>query len=390
MNFDEHIPRLGTHSVKWDMMERLYGVPADTGLSMWVADMDFRPPLCVQAAVEKMAAHGIYGYYGDDAGYREAIRWWMQTRHGWALDPDHIFTTHGLVNATGLVLDAYTAPGDGVVLMTPVYHAFARTIKAAGRKVVECPLALVDGRYEMDFDAWDAQMTGAERMLILCSPHNPGGRVWTREELRGVADFCLRHDLVLVSDEIHHDLVMPGHRHIAMPLAAPDVADRLVMLTATTKTFNIAGAHIGNVIIADEGLRAKFANRIMAMGISGNSFGMNMAEAAYSPEGAVWVDALVAYLDGNRRLFDAGVKEIPGLRSMPLEATYLSWVDFSGTGMAPAEFKARVEKAAQICANHGETFGSGGESCLRFNIATPRARVQEAVERLQSAFGDLQ
>ncbi|MDO8883006.1 MalY/PatB family protein [Pseudotabrizicola sp.] len=390
MQFDDQINRFGTHSVKWDMMERLYGVPADKGLSMWVADMDFRPPACVQAAVEKMAAHGVYGYYGDDAAYRESIRWWMQTRHGWALNPDHIFTTHGLVNATGLVVDAYTAPGDGILLMTPVYHAFARTIKAAGRVVVECPLALVDGRYEIDFAAWDSRMTGRESMLILCSPHNPGGRVWKAEELRGVADFCTRHDLILGTDEIHHDLVMPGHRHIAMPLAAPDIADRLVMLTATTKTFNIAGAHIGNVIIADDALRAKFASKIMAMGISGNSFGMHMAEAAYSPEGAVWVDALVTYLDGNRQIFDAGVNAIPGLRSMPLEATYLSWVDFTGTGMAPAEFKARVEKAAQICANHGETFGTGGESYLRFNIATPRARIEDAVARLQTAFGDLQ
>jgi cystathionine beta-lyase len=390
MQFDTQINRFGTHSVKWDMMERLYGVPAATGLSMWVADMDFRPPHCVQAAVEKLTAHGIYGYYGDDASYREAIRWWMDTRHGWTLHPDHIFTTHGLVNATGLVLDAYTAPGDGVVLMTPVYHAFARTITAAGRQVVECSLALVDGRYEMDFAAWDAQMTGRERMLILCSPHNPGGRVWTAQELRATADFCVRHNLILISDEIHHDLVMPGHRHIAMPLAAPDIIDRLVMLTATTKTFNIAGAHVGNVIIADDALRARFANRIMAMGISGNSFGMHMAEAAYSPEGAQWVDALVAYLDGNRKLFDAGIKAIPGLASMPLEATYLSWVDFSGTGMTPAEVRARVEQTAHICANHGETFGTGGADFLRFNIATPRARVQAAVERLQAAFGDLQ
>ena len=177
---------------------------------MWVADMDFRPPACVQAAVEKMASHGIYGYFGDDAAYLDAIRWWMATRHGWDVAREDIFTTHGLVNGTGLCLQAFTQPGDGVVLTTPVYHAFARTIKAAGRKVVECLLRNDGGRYEMDFAAWDAQMTGAERMFILCSPHNPGGRVWTAEELRGVADFCKRHDLILVSDEIHHDLVFPG------------------------------------------------------------------------------------------------------------------------------------------------------------------------------------
>ena len=390
MNFDEIIDRRGTHSVKWDMMEKLYGVPAATGISMWVADMDFRPPACVQRAVETMAAHGIYGYYGDDRGYLDAIRWWMAERHGWQVAPEAIFTTHGLVNGTAMCVDAYTRPGDGVVLMTPVYHAFARVIRAAGRQVVECPLAVEDGRYAMDFDRWDAMMTGAERMLILCSPHNPGGRVWTAEELRGVADFCLRHDLLLVSDEIHHDLVFPGARHIPMPLAAPDIADRLVMLTAATKTFNIAGAHVGNVIVPDAALRAPLAARMAALGISPNSFGMNMVEAAYSPEGAAWVDALMGYLAGNRAVFDDGIAAIPGLRSMPLEATYLAWVDFAGTGMAPAEFIARVEQGAGIAANHGATFGTGGETCLRFNLATPRARVAEAVARLQTAFADLQ
>lgn len=390
MDFDTPINRIGTHCVKWDMMEKLYGVPASDGLAMWVADMEFRPPAIVQQAVERMAAHGVYGYFGDDRAYLEAIQWWMKTRHGWDVAAGDIFTTHGLVNGTGLCLEAFTAPGDGVVLMVPVYHAFARTIKAAGREVRECPLALVDGRYEMDFDAWDGLMTGRERMFILCSPHNPGGRVWTAAELRGVADFCKRHDLILVSDEIHHDLVYPGARHLPMPLAAPEIADRLVMMTATTKTFNIAGSHTGNVIIADPVLKAKFAAKIMALGISGNSFGMHMATAAYSPEGAAWVDGLMAYLDGNRNVFDAGMAGIPGLRSMTLEATYLAWLDFSGTGMLPEEFIARVEKEAKIATNHGDAFGTGGESFLRFNIAAPRAMVVEAVERMQAAFRDLQ
>ncbi|MCB2126929.1 MAG: pyridoxal phosphate-dependent aminotransferase [Rhodobacteraceae bacterium] len=390
MNFDEIIDRTGTHSSKWDMMEPLYGVSPKDGLSMWVADMDFRPPGCVQQAVEAMAAHGIYGYFGDDRAYLGAICWWMRERHGWQVEPKWVFTVHGLVNGTGLCVDAFTAPGDGVVLMTPVYHAFARVIKAAGRRVVECPLANEDGRYSLDIAAWDAMMTGAERMLILCSPHNPGGRVWRADELRAIADFAKRHDLVLVSDEIHHDLVFPGAQHRVMATAAPDIADRLVTMTATTKTFNIAGAHIGNVIIADDALRARFGAKVNAFGISPNSFGMHMATAAYSPEGAAWVDALVAYLDGNRQVFDAGIAAVPGLASMALEATYLAWVDFAGTGMAPAEFTARVEKDAGIAANHGATFGKGGESFLRFNLATPRARVAEAVERLQSAFADLQ
>ncbi|MDZ4096208.1 MAG: MalY/PatB family protein [Paracoccaceae bacterium] len=390
MNFDEPINRFGTHSVKWDMMEKIYGVPADRGIAMWVADMEFRPPCCVQQAVEKMASHGIYGYYGDDTDYLNAVRWWMKNRHGWDVPADAIFTTHGLVNGTAMCVDTFTAPGDGVVLMTPVYHAFARVIKAAGRFVVECPLRNVAGRYEMDIDAWDAKMTGREKMLILCSPHNPGGRVWTKAELRGVADFCKRHDLILVSDEIHHDLVFPGTKHTAMPLAAPDIIDRLVMMTATTKTFNIAGSHSGNVIILDPALREKFTARMNAMGISANSFGLFMATAAYSPEGAAWVDDLLGYLDGNRRLFDAGVNTISGLHSMALEATYLAWVDFSGTGMAAPEFIARVEQGAQIAVNHGASFGTGGETCLRFNLAAPRAQVADAVARLQTAFADLQ
>ena len=389
-NFDERIDRRGTHSSKWDMMQPLYGVPASDGIAMWVADMDFRPPACVQAALEGMASHGLYGYFGDSTANHDAIRWWMRTRHGWEVESASIFTANGLVNGTALCVAAYTKPGDGVVLMTPVYHAFARVISAAGRQVVECQLAIEDDRYVLDIAAWDAMMTGKERMFVLCSPHNPGGRVWTREELRAIANFCVRHDLILVSDEIHHDLVMPGHKHQVMALAAPEIMDRLVMMTATTKTFNIAGCHVGNIIVPDRALRAPLAAAINAGGVSPNSFGMMMATAAYSPEGAAWVDALVAYLDGNRRLFEEGVSAIPGVRAMPLEATYLAWIDFAGTGMATSEFTARVEKQALIAANHGPSFGKGGASFLRFNLATPRAVVAEAVERLQRAFSDLQ
>ena len=389
MNFDEVIDRHGTHSVKWDMMEAIYGVPAKDGIPMWVADMDFRPPECVRQALQGMLDHGIFGYYGNDTGYRGAIRWWMQERHGWSIEPEWIFTTHGLVNGTAMCVDTWTQPGDGVVLFTPVYHAFAKVIKANGRRVVECPMVLKDGRYEMDFASYDAILDGSEKMVVLCSPHNPGGRVWSEAELHEVAEFAKKHDLILVSDEIHHDLVMPGQKHIPMALI-DGIEDRLVMMSATTKTFNIAGSHSGNVIIPDEKLRAEFGARMMGLGLSPNSFGLCMAEAAYSPEGAAWVDALCAYLDGNRKVFDAGIDAIPGLKSMNLEATYLAWVDFEGTGMSREEFTARVEKNARIAANHGPTFGTGGESFLRFNLATPRSVVEEAVGRMAEAFGDLQ
>ena len=389
MSFDDIIDRRGSHCVKWDMMEQLYGVPADTGLAMWVADMDFKPPQCVLDAVQGQVDHGVMGYFGDDSKYKAAISWWMETRHNWKVEPEWVFTTHGLVNGTAMCVDAFTNPGDGVVLFTPVYHAFAKVINAAGRKVVECPLVNKDGRYSMDFDAYEAQMTGNEKMVILCSPHNPGGTVWTKTELQAVAHFAKRHELILVSDEIHHDLVMPGNTHTPMSLIE-GITERLVMMTATTKTFNSAGSHSGNVIIEDPDLRARFGARMMAMGLSPNSFGLFMATAAYSPEGAAWVDDLVQYLDGNRKLFDEGINAIPGLASMNLESTYLSWVDFNGTGMSREDFTKRVEQDAQIAVNHGPTFGTGGDTFLRFNIATPRTRVQEAVERLTKAFGDLQ
>ncbi|MDO5643987.1 MAG: MalY/PatB family protein [Paracoccus sp. (in: a-proteobacteria)] len=389
-DFDEIIERRGTNCNKWDDMEAGFGVPASDGLAMWVADMDFRPPAAVTQALQRLVDHGLYGYPADDPAYRQAIRWWMRSRHGWDVETGHILSVHGLVNGTALAVDAFSAPGDAVVLMTPVYHAFARVIRASGRAVRELPLARDGAGYVLDWPAWESLMTGREKMLILCSPHNPGGRVWTVQELREVADFCVAHDLILVSDEIHHDLVMPGARHHVTATTCPEIADRLVTLTAATKSFNLAGAHIGNAIIADDRLRARYAGRLAALGLSPGMFGTDMVTAAYSPEGAAWLDALIPYLDGNRRIFDEGVNAIPGVASMPLQATYLSWVDFSGTGMTPAEIGARIAGRARIAANAGASFGTGGEGFMRFNLATPRTRVIKAVSRLQAAFADLQ
>ena len=388
LEFDEVIDRRGTHCSKWDMMQAHYGVPSDTGLAMWVADMDFRPPPSVNEVLLAAAAHGVHGYFGDDRAYKSAITGWMATRHGWEVDPEAIATTHGVVAGLALCLQTFTGPGDGVILFTPVYHAFYRVIRANGRAVVESPLVLRDdGRYAIDLKALAARLDGRERMVVLCSPHNPGGRISSREELRALADFCVAHDLVLVSDEIHHDLVLNSEHHVPMPLAAPEIADRLIMLTATTKTFNIAGALTGNVIIADPDLRRQFAATHLAAGSGPNRFGLLMATAAYAG-GAAWLDALRGYLAGNAAVFGEGLAAIPGLRPMPLDATYLAWVDFAGTGIPPEEFITRVERDAGIAASHGQTFGTGGETFLRFNLATPRSRVEEAVRRLRATFAD--
>ena len=390
MNFDEIINRKNTHSAKWDMMEELFGVSKDNGIPMWVADMDFRPPKCISESIKKMYDHGVYGYFGDDKDYLASIKWWMKTRHNWDIDLSWIFTTHGLVNGTSMAIQTYSDPGDGVVLFTPIYYVFFKQIKEGGREVLECPLVNNKGHYELDFEYYDSLMKGNEKVLVLSSPHNPGGRVWTQKELTEIASFAQRHDLVVVSDEIHNDLIMPGYQHIPMAIAAPEILDRLVMMTATTKTFNIAGMHTGNVIIPDPKLRAKFNKTMISFGISPSSFGKHMVTAAYSQEGADWVDTLMLYIEENQKIFNDGLSQIPGINSMVLESTYLCWVDFSNTGMKNDEFTKRVEKKAQIAVNPGHTFGTGGENFLRFNIATRRTLVLEALKRLQDAFSDLQ
>ena len=390
MNFDDNFDRRGTHSLKWDSMKDFSGVSADDGIAMWVADMDFRAADCIQNALKDKLANGNYGYYGDFSEYHAAINWWMENRHDWSVDPSWIFTTHGLCNGLGLLLHTFTEPGDGVALFSPVYHAFERVITSANRNAIPLELDDSSGRFEMDFDKYDAQMTGKEKMLILCSPHNPGGRIWSKSELAQVAEFCERHDLLLVSDEIHNDLIMPGHTHITMPVAVPDIAPRLIMMTAPSKTFNTAGVHSGNVIIPDPALRRKFKDTMAAFSISNSDFGTIMTTAAYSPDGAAWLDELVKYLDGNRIEFENGIRAIPGLSIMPLEATYLTWVNFAGTGMDMKEVNRRVQTDAKVVPSQGYTFGKGGESYLRFNIGTQRANITQAVKRLQAAFSDLQ
>ena len=313
----------------------------------------------------------------------------MKNRHGWDLNTKWIFSTHGLVNGAAVCIEAFSNPGDHIVLFTPVYHSFFRAIKAANREILECPLVNNKGKYEFDFVSYDNLMTGKEKIVILCSPHNPGGRVWSKEELKNVANFAKRHNLVLISDEIHHDIVYPGSNHIPMATIDEDICDRLIMMTETTKTFNIAGAHTGHVIIPDENLRQKFTIKMSALGLSPNSFGLFMAKAAYSPEGAVWVDELMKYLDRNRQIFDDAISNIHGLDTMKLEGTYLAWVNFSRTGMAQKEFVNKVQNEAKIAANLGPTFGKNGHSFLRFNFATTTETVTIAAERLSAAFSDL-
>lgn len=391
MSFDEIIDRRGTDASKWDLMEAFSGVPAQDGIAMWVADMDFSAPDFLQDAVRGLLDKANYGYFSGLEKYHEAIQWWMQNRHNWTVEADWMFVTYGLGNGIAMALHAFSAPGDGVVTFTPVYHEFAAKIAKTGRKNTELPLAIQsDGTYAMDFDAYDALLTGDEKIVLISSPHNPAGRIWSREEMTQLADFCIRHDLLLISDEIHHDLILPGHTYVPTHVAVPHITDRLITMTSGSKTFNIAGARTGCVMVPDPDLRATFGAFYRSLDISPNLLGISLTRAAYSPEGSQWVDDLVTYLGENAKLFNERINAIPGLRAMPMQSTYLAWVDFAGTGMTQNEVLDRVQRDARIAPTPGRGLGKGGESFLRFNIGTPRARIEEACDRLTDAFKDLQ
>ncbi|WP_187429048.1 Cystathionine beta-lyase PatB [Roseobacter fucihabitans] len=388
--FDTVTDRRGTQSSKWDYMEKYYGVSPGDGLAMWTADSDYPTPACVTDALQRAVDHGIFGYYPVNDEYLCAIQWWMKTRHDWPIDTDWILTTQGLGHAIGMALDVWSAPQDDIVIFSPVYHEFRNKVEKAGRRVTECPLKRVDDTYVLDLEDAQNRLSGRETMLLWCSPQNPSGRVWSVDELRAIAAFAAKNKLLLISDEVHHDLVYPGNRFVPMHVAAPEQEDRMVILTSASKTFNIAGQRTGNMIIPDAALRKQMQDRLNALDYKPAGLSLLMITAAYSPAGAEWVDAQLAYLADNRALFDAAVDAIPGVHSLPLCSTYLAWVDFSGTGMSYEEVSRRVLKDARIAPSAGPEFGAGGETFLRFNLAAPRATIKEACERLTAAFSDLQ
>lgn len=386
-DFDKVIDRRNTNSAKWDCMGLACGLDAPDAIAMWVADMDFEAPFAVKRALAAEVRRSTHGYYASNAGWKQACAGWLKRRHNWQIDPDWISVTPGIVSALGLILQALSQPDDEVIVFSPAYHAFRRIIEANGRKIHNVPMLTEQGRYKMDFDRLAVTITDRAKMVFFCSPHNPGGRVWDQEEILRLANFCVENDLILVSDEIHHDLVYPGKTHIPTAIAAPFVGEQLITCVAATKTFNLAGAHVGACITANPQLRKKLDACINAAELSSyNLFGMLATEAAWR-EGDAWLDGLIPYLDGNRQHFDAGIaRAIPGARSMPMEATYLAWVDFEGTGLAREDIMDRITHHARIGVSPGPQFGPGGEMFVRFNLATPRYWIDEALNRLEQAF----
>jgi cysteine-S-conjugate beta-lyase len=389
-DFDRVIDRRGTHASKWDNIARRSGIESSDAIPMWVADMDFTAPPGVTSALTAEIQHAIHGYYADTGSWAAALAGWMARRHGLLIDPSWVSPTPGIVSGLGLILQVVSAPGDEVVVFPPAYHAFRKIILANERRILDVQLIEAEGRYSMDLDALRGKVTPRTKVVFLCSPHNPGGTVWSVAELRALAELCVELELILVSDEIHCDLVLDGTKHTPTIAAAPEVADRLITCVSATKTFNLAGAHVGACITSNATLKRCLDARIAASGLASyNRFGMIATEAAWRT-GETWLNILLPYLAKNRDLFDARIQAAaPGVRSMRLDATYLAWVDFSGTGLSPKEIDARIKNRARIFASPGEQFGPGGETWLRFNFATPRRIIEEALGRLEEAFHDL-
>ncbi len=383
-DFDRVIPRAGTDSVKWDGRRGYFGT--EDVLPMWVADMDFAAPEAVTRALTERAAHPVYGYTLFPDSVHEALIDWMKTRHGWAIERDWILMVPGVVPSLHAATLAFAGAGEGVIVQPPVYFPFFSSVTTPGRRLIENPLVEENGRYHMDFAHLEqcAAQTDA-RMLMLCSPHNPVGRVWDAGELREVLRIAHEHGLVVLSDEIHHDLLYPGEKHIPLALLADDPGD-IVTAVAPSKTFNIPGLGLSALIVSNPEHRAKLRQAFDLLHVIGsNPFSVAAFAAAYR-EGGPWLDALMAYLAGTRDLVVAYLAQhLPGIRPSMPEGTYLIWLDCRGLGLDDAGLKRFFIEEARVGMNPGTVFGTGGGGFMRLNIGAPRAVVMEALERMRHA-----
>ncbi|EFM10015.1 aminotransferase class I and II [Paenibacillus curdlanolyticus YK9] len=383
-DFDKVINRYGTASYKWDQSEKLFG-RADL-LPLWVADMDFEPPHEVVEAIKERANQGIYGYTIRTKGYHEAVEGWLLRRHGWQIQHDWISSSPGVVPALSLVVQAFTKPGDSVILQSPVYYPFYDVIRMNDRVVVDNALVLKEGRYEMDFDLLEKQAAEGAKLLLLCTPHNPGGRVWTREELERVAEICIKHGVLVVADEIHHDLVYSGHKHTPFSALSEEIAQQTITCIATSKTFNLAGLQAATVIIPNDKIRNKYNYLLKTLSIHMESyFGLTAVESAYN-HGDEWLDQLIPYLEENVNLVLAFVqKRLPQIKAMKPEGTYMVWLDCRAISEDPQKLKKLMFEQAGVAFSEGSVFGKQGAGYLRINVACPRSILTEALERFAAA-----
>ena len=378
-DFDTVIPRRGTDSCKWD-------TPAQEDvLPMWVADMDFRTAPAVIEALQRRVAHGIFGYTKVPVAYYNAIGGWFARRHGWRIDRRWIVCTTGVVPALSAVIKALTKPGDRVIVQTPAYNCFFSSIRNNGCELSSNGLSYRDGRYTVDFEDLEAKAADPKaKLLLLCNPHNPVGRVWTPEELRRMGEICLRHGVLVVADEIHCELTYDGHDYTPFASLSEEFLRHSVTCNSPSKAFNLAGMQIANIVAADEGVRRRIDRAVNDNEVCDvNPLGVAALTAAYN-EGAEWLDALRAYLRENYRFLRRYFQEhLPQYAVLPLEGTYLAWIDCRAAGTGSERLAERLLDQGRLMVSPGTLYGPGGEGFIRLNIACPQRTLGEGLERLR-------
>lgn len=384
-DFDRVIDRLGTDCIKFDFAAE-HDIPEDA-LPLWVADMDFRAPQPVLDELQSRVEHGIFGYSDARDDYFRAVAGWFERRHGWRPEPEWLVRTPGVVFALATAVRALTEPGDPVLIQPPVYPPFFEVVRKNNRRLVESPLIFRNGRYEIDFEDLARKLddSGA-KLFILCSPHNPVGRVWTEAELRRIGEICAPRGVVVISDEIHCDFARPDHPHSVFLKAAPEMAGRAIVCTAPSKTFNLAGLQASNIFIPDPDLRARFRAELDRCGFSSlNLFAIAACRAAYEG-GEEWFDQCWTYIQSNFDYLRSFLAErLPQLRLVESEGTYLAWVDFSGLHLSDDALEELIVHKAKLWLDSGAIFGQGGAQFQRIVLACPRATLARALERLERA-----
>lgn len=387
-DFDKINERKNTNSLKYDFAEKR-GLPKDV-LPLWVADMDFRTCEEVIAALKEKADHGIFGYSEPNEEYFQAVCSWYSKRHHWNPDPDKFVLSCGVVFALCSIIRALTQKGEGVLVCQPVYYPFEESIVENGRKLVVSELKLENGRYVVDYEDFERKITENQvKLFLLCSPHNPVGRVWTREELERMGDICIRHGVFVVADEIHADFTY-GKTHTVFASLRPSYARNCVVCTAPSKTFNLAGLHNANLYIEDDIIRRKVLKEFDAQGYSqSNIMGIVACEAAYR-YGEDWLEELLEYLSGNITFVREFLgRNLPQIKLIEPEGTYLLWLDCRGLGLSDYELKMLIRNKAKLWLDDGTIFGRGGSGFERVNIACPRAVLREALQKLECAVNEL-
>ena len=382
-NFDEIVLRRGSNSYKWDSAKE------DDVLPMWVADMDFRTAPAIIDTLARRVQHGVFGYTKVPQAYFDAVTGWFGSRHHFSIQKDWILFTSGVVPALSAVIKALTKPGDKVIVQTPVYNCFFSSIRNDECEMVANELIYKDGTYSIDFDDLEQKTADPKaKLMLLCSPHNPVGRVWTREELQRIGDICLRNQVIVVSDEIHCDLVYPGHTHIPFASLSNEFLQNSVTCTAPSKTFNLAGIQVANIIAADEEVRRRIDKALNVNEVCEiNAFAVEALIAAYT-DGEEWLEELKEYLYENYTVLSGFFREhLPHLPVLPLEATYLVWVDCSALRQTSEEITRELLEKEKLWINEGTMYGAAGERFIRINIATQRNNLMKGLEKIRNVYG---